>query len=194
MTSKTMLSFDEACALIASLPLSAEMIAIDGLPLAGKSTLAERLAEALGFGLLRIDDFNLALSDWPADIAPGYPFPFVRVEAFRAAVRALRHEGACVYYPMDWDAGYVSPEPRLLFRDKPIVIEGVSVLDPALLDCYDLKLFVESDRESVMDAMIARDGEAHKANWLSMFLPSDDIYMATRPQARADLLIAGRGA
>jgi uridine kinase len=159
--SAPLLTFDEAVELIAALPLSAEMIAIDGLPLAGKSTLADRLVEELGFGILRIDDFNHALSDWPADITPGYPFPFVRIDAFHAALRRLRSEGACAYFPMDWDAGYVSPEPRLLFRDKPIVIEGVSVLDPAVLDCYDLKLFVESDRASVLDAMIARDGRTY---------------------------------
>jgi len=95
---------------------------------------------------------------------------------------------------MDWEAGFVSPEPRLMFRDKPIIIEGVSVLDPALIACYDLKLFVESDRDSIMTAMIARDGAQYEANWRRMFLPSDDIYLATRPQERADFLVAGRGA
>jgi uridine kinase len=39
---------------------------------------------------------------------------------------------------------------------KPIVIEGVSALNPALCDLYGLRIFVESDRSTVLQAALHR--------------------------------------
>ncbi len=192
--SDRLLTFDDVATLLEALPLSAELIAIDGMPLAGKSTLAARLADHFGFGCISVDDFVRAEEDWPADIAPGYPFPFSRWEEFRMAIRALKNDGQCFYYPFDWEMRFISPEPRYVVRDKPIIVEGVGILDPALIDCYDLKFFIESDVASLLDARLARDGDIRTADWTDLYLPSDDIYLAGRPQDRADFLIAGRGA
>lgn len=187
------LTFDQVSALLQTLPLSAELIAIDGLPLAGKSTLAAQLVEEFGFGLVGVDDFVAPHEDWPSDIKPAYPFPFSRWEEFRTAVRALRNEGQCFYYPFDWEIGFVSPEPRYVVRDKPIIIEGAGALDPELVACFDLKFFVESDEATLMPARMARDGDVRTEDWTNLYLPSDALYMATKPQDRADFLVAGRG-
>lgn len=190
--SERILSFDEVAALLETLPLSADMIAIDGLPLAGKSTLAERLVSEFGLGLISVDEFVRPEEDW-SGAAPAYPFPYFRNEEFAAALRALRHEGQCFFYPYDWEMGFVSPEPRYIVRDKPVIVEGVGVLDPALCDLYDLRFFIESDVSSLWDARTQRDGESWAAHWRDLFIPSAELYAATHPAARADLLVKGRG-
>jgi len=172
---------------------SARLIAIDGLPLAGKSTLAELLAAELGLPVLGIDDFYLPPERWPADVAPAFPFPFSRMEEFRAAVQALHREGSCRYRPYDWQAERISDTPRLMAARGPILIEGCGVLDPVLAPLYDLRLFVASDGESLMAAKIARDGDYMAHDWEHLFLPSTALYLETNPAGRADFIVAGRG-
>lgn len=186
------LSFDEAAALLHSIPLSVEMIAIDGLPLAGKSTLAQRLQREFGFALLPIDSF--VQPGWSENFEPGYPFSYFRLDEFFAAIRALRNEGMCAFYPYDWEGDFISPDAQMIYRDKPIVIEGTSVLDPALAGRYDLRFFVDSDEETLMDARQARDGDASRAAWERLVLPSAAAYLQTNPKERADFIVRGRGA
>lgn len=187
-----LLSFEEVSALMETLPLSADMIAIDGAPLSGKSTLARNLADMFGLGLLSLDDFVRPEEDWEGAL-PAYPFPYFRNDEFASVLKALRDEGQCFYYPFDWEIGFVSPEPRFIVRDKPILIEGVSVLDPALTAFYDLRFYVESDLQTPTDAQAARDGGRWADHWRDLFLPSVELYAATEPKTRADFLVKGRG-
>ncbi len=69
----------------------------------------------------------------------------------------------------------------------------MSVLEPGLCPSYGLRVFVESDHASVLAAAIARGDGVWEPAWRRLFMPSNDLYMATRPQDRADLLVAGRG-
>lgn len=193
MDENRLLTFDEVMGLFDALPLSADIIAFDGLPLAGKSTLAMRLVEDYGFGFISLDDFVKPRDEWPSEITPAYPFPFVRNDELLAAIRALRDEGMCAYYPFDWEGGWVSPDARYVVRDKPIIIEGVGALGPELTQFYDLRFFIESDPVTLMPARLMRDGDVLTDDWLNLYLPSDELYLATNPQARADFLVAGRG-
>jgi hypothetical protein len=72
-------------------------------------------------------------------------------------------------------------------------VEDCSVLDPEIGPFYDLRVFVISDRATLMDARRARDGDVDAANWERLFLPSTDLYMNTVPQHRADIVVLGRG-
>ena len=190
--SDRILTFDEVVSLMQALALSSEMIAIDGAPLAGKSTLAERLVAEFGFGLMIIDDFVRAEEEW-SGARPSYPYPYFRNDDFANALRALRDEGQCFYYPYDWATGFVSSVPRHVVRDKPLVIEGNSVLDLALVDLYDLRFFIESDPATLWDARGARDGDEWAHHWRDLFLPSVDLYAESKPKTRADYLVKGRG-
>jgi uridine kinase len=172
---------------------TARLIAIDGLPCSGKSALADRLAAAFGLETLAFDDFYLPEPLWPRGIRPGFPFPFFRVKEFHEALHGLATEGRCSYRPYDWCNGQISSIARELYRRGPLIVEGCSVLDPQLEPHYDLRLFVASDRETVLAARRARDGDHDAENWQRLFLPSVDLYMATLPERRADFVISGRG-
>ena len=75
-----------------------------------------------------------------------------------------------------------------------MVVEGVSTLHPALSSLYSLRIFVDSDRSTTLATALARGVGGWEIEWRDWFLPSVDLYMATDPASRADLLVAGRGA
>lgn len=193
MREDALLSFDQVGDALKTRILAAELIAIDGLPCAGKSTLADRLSAQFGLKTLGFDDFYLPEPRWPEDMTPGFPFPFFRVKKFYEAVRALKTEGRCLYYPYDWDSGRIDTVAHELCRDGPLIVEGCSVLDPEIVPFYQLKIFVASDPATLMDSRCARDGGIDALTWQRLFLPSVDLYMRTMPQRRADVIVSGRG-
>lgn len=73
-------------------------------------------------------------------------------------------------------------------------MEGVSALHPRLAPLYDLRLWVESDPRTVLDASLARGVGDWVVEWRTLFLPSVTLYLKTEPAARAEILVAGRGA
>jgi hypothetical protein len=114
-----LLGFDEVGDALAARICVAKLIAIDGFPCAGKSTLADRLAEQFALQIYGFDDFYLPEPRWPADIAPGFPFPFFRTQEFYEAVRTLKIEGRCLYHPYDWGSSHISTITHELSRTGP---------------------------------------------------------------------------
>jgi len=169
------------------------IIAIDGLPCSGKSTTVDRLKNRIEFDCIYLDDFVLPERNWPLGIGPAFPFEYIRYDEFLDAIRALASHGTCSFRPFDWNTFEISAEKRTVALSKYAVVEGVSSLERSLCNLYGLKIFVESDRATTLQAALNRGVGPWGNQWLELFLPSADIYMETRPQARADLLIAGRG-
>jgi len=169
------------------------LIAIDGLPCSGKGTLVAKLKQRVDLDCIELDDFVLPEEHWPSRDQPAFPFQFIRYDAFVDSVKTLAATGRCSYQPFDWNTLSTSEDRREVRLTKPIVIEGVSALNPALCDLYGLKIFVESDRSTVFQAALRRGDGAWEREWRELFLPSVDIYMLTRPERRADVLVPGRG-
>ena len=188
-----MLTFDEVEVRLQDRIRAARVIAIDGLPLSGKSTLADRLASSFDLEVLGFDGFVLPRNMRPQGLGPGFPFPFFRVEEFRQVVRSVGRGESASYRAYDWRTGRIGRSPTLIAPRRGIIVEGCSTLDPELVHLFDLRLFVESDAASLMQARSARDGHSDEDNWRDLYLPSVALYMETRPQARADFIIGGRG-
>src|SRR6516162_6642508 len=83
-----MLTFDEVIALVASKP-KPMLVAIDGLPLSGKTTLALRLIEEFCAECMGLDDFVRPEPEWPSRDTPSFPFDYIRYSEFVTAVRSL---------------------------------------------------------------------------------------------------------
>jgi len=169
------------------------LVAIDGLPCSGKTTLVEQLSERLDLDCIYLDEFVLPETDWPMGITPAFPFPYIRYDAFLDAVRTLAGTGECSYFPFDWEALTTSSRARNVSLTKPVIVEGVSSLNPELCDRYGLKIFVDSNRATTLTAAMERGVGKWAAEWRDLFLPSADIYMLSEPTRRADVIIAGRG-
>ena len=188
-----MLNFDEVEALLGQ-RLASRLVAIDGLPLAGKSTLAARLADTFGLDCVHLDDFIKPEADWPSRNTPSFPFGYIRYDEFLAAVTSLARAGICSYRPYDWSTGRVDTPLREVRADRPVIVEGVSALHPALAPLYDLRFWVESDADTVLSASTARGVGPWEREWREMFIPSVELYLETEPKARADFVVIGRGA
>ncbi len=178
-------------AIAASRP-AARLIAIDGLPVSGKSTLAERLETTLGAQCVYLDDFVKPEAQWTTRSIPSFPFDYIRYDEFLDAVQTLaRGEGCRIRL---WSTGRLGDDFREVRSEGLIVIEGVSSLHPDLAPLYDLRFWVESDPATTLAASLARGVGNWEQEWRDLFLPSAELYMRTNPQARADFRVAGRGA
>jgi uridine kinase len=169
------------------------LIAVDGLPCAGKTTLVEYLRSRIDLECMQLDEFVLTERDWPSRNKPAFPFEFIRYDEFLAAIIALALSGQCAYRPFDWEKLEISTELRIVRMTKPVVVEGVSSLNPSVCHLYGLRIFVESDRTTALAAANDRGAGVWGNEWRDLFLPSADIYMRTHPEGRADLLVPGRG-
>ena len=187
-----MLTFDEIVALVASKPKPL-LAAIDGLPLSGKSTLALRLVGQLGAECLALDDFVKPEAEWPSQDTPSFPFSFIRYSDFADAVRALAHDRRCCFRPYDWETGRIADEWKVVHGDGIALVEGVSALHPDLAPLYGLRIWIESDAQTTLAAAVERGTGSWADAWEMMFLPSVELYLRTKPQARADIVALGRG-
>jgi uridine kinase len=170
------------------------LLAIDGLPAAGKSTLADALAPRLGAQCIYLDDFLRPEAEWPSREGASFPFEYIRYDEFMDAVRQLVRKGICSFAPFDWTSGRISPQRKTVRLDHPVIIEGVSTLHPELAPLYDLRIWVESDAASTLAASLKRGVGNWAREWEVMFLPSVQLYLRTDPEKRADLIVEGRGA
>jgi uridine kinase len=192
--SRTTATFDEVIACVGQRP-HLRLLAIDGLPLAGKTTLADRLAAAIGGACVFLDDFIKPEREWRWRDRPSFPFDFIRHDEFVGTVRSLARDGACRYRPWDYRTGERADADVAVRREdgRPVIVEGVSALHPDLAPLYDLRIWVESDAATVLDAARARGVGSWAREWEVMFVPSVALYLRTDPIGRADLLAAGRG-
>jgi uridine kinase len=187
-----MIDFEAALAMLRDRPQG--LVAIDGLPVSGKSTLAQRLENELGAVTVYLDDFVRPEAEWRGVVKPAFPFPYFRYDEFLAAVTALVRGETARYRRYDWAAGKLAEDWCEIRPEGLVVVEGVSALHPMLAPLYHLRFWVESDAETTLAASLARGVGDWEGEWRDLFMPSVALYLATDPRTRADHLVAGRGA
>ena len=187
----TSISAEEAVAKVAA--IGARLIAIDGLPVAGKSTLADAILAVTGGQAIYLDDFVRPETEWRGKIGPAFPFGYIRYDAFFKAVTDLAGTGQCQYRRYAWETGQLSDTVRTVTLDRPVVVEGVSALHKQLSPLYDLRFWVESDAASMLDAALSRGVGDWAGEWRTLFAPSVALYLDSDPRSRADFVVRGRG-
>ena len=100
------------------------LIAIDGLPVSGKSTLADFLSKRLELDAVYLDDFVLPERLWPADRQPAFPFGYIRYADFMAAVVSLATSGAPSSTP---STGRVATSRRPIVRSSSTALSSSRV-------------------------------------------------------------------
>lgn len=131
------------------------LVAVDGHAGSGKSTFADRLADALGGApVLRLDDIasHDALFDWTERLR-------------RQVIVPLSHGEAAQYETYDWDARRFGPRSRTLVPAPVILVEGVGAGRRALRPFLARLLWMELPRDEAWSRGRRRDGAVQSDFW-----------------------------
>lgn len=175
VVSKRFLPFFEAIAALEKLERPA-VVAIDGMCGSGKSTLAGVLGYIFGAPVVHMDDFFLPFEmKTIARIAE--PGGNVHYERFDGEVAAKIKRGEAFDYGVyDCSQGKIASVKRL--EPSPLVIvEGSYCLNPHIRDIYDLKIFVETDPQTQLDRLSAREGDNIKG-FIDRWIPLENRYFS----------------
>ncbi|MGV9214386.1 uridine kinase family protein [Micromonospora sp. RB23] len=159
------------------------VIAIDGRGGAGKTTLAERLREAVpNSAIVHTDDvaWHHGYFDWGTVLAENVLRPLHRGEAvdFRPQPWIDRDRPGSITVPANTDFVYV---------------EGTGIIREELAPWLDASVYLQGDLDEQERLLVVRDGDSpeqmeHVANWLRDELP---FMLREQPWARATMVVAG---
>ena len=154
-------------------------VGIDGFGGSGKTELAAAITAAVpAVVVVHVDDFNSPLItewDW---------------ERFRVQLLEPLLAGRPARYQIwNWDQNvggdWVDVAPGGL-----VVVEGVSSTRAEAGTPWDLTIWVDAPRDVRLASALERDGEAMRAVWEQIWMPSEQAYAAReRPQQRVDLIV-----
>jgi hypothetical protein len=157
------------------------LVCVDGPSGAGKTTLAARLAAALGDApVLHMDDLY---PGWDG-LGAAVPLLHDQVVAPLAAGRAAR------YRPYDWHRGEFD-RPRELGTPPVLVVEGAGCGARAIAAHAVLLVWIEAPRDERYRRGIDRDGETYRPHWERWARQEDAHYAAEGSAERADIRVDG---
>lgn len=182
------------------------VVGLNGAYTSGKTMLADGLeaflqANDIRTQMLHYDDFHRPFSaiEWTADteVEAFYhrafdPYKLVREVLWPFKERGeLKRELACI----DLGTGQYTNLVRLNMDQSTVVLlEGVLLFRPPLLDFLDYKIFLDVSREEILRRARLRDvprfGEAIYEKFLTRYLPVQQRYVEEHaPAEQADLVI-----
>lgn len=169
---------------------SIQLIAVDGLGGAGKSTFAGSIAPWLSASIIQVDDFYLPRSRRPKE-TEGYG-ESVDWRRLRDTVLIPLTKGqATEYQRYDWTTDRLTQTVPLA-PGGCIIIEGVYSMHRELVRFYDLRIWIECPYDLRLARGLDRDGEAARDTWVTDWMRQEGRYIKSEhPQTRADLMING---
>jgi uridine kinase len=177
------------------------IIAIDGFGGGGKSTLARTIAAALPGGKhFEYDWFHLPKAEVGNDSR--YDYHRLRcevLEPFRNGQRSFEFQRYNWGYLSGSPDGYAA-EPIRLHEVETIILEGCGVFTPALAECYDVKVWVDTPPDEATARGIHRDIEEYgldpervKAAWTEWNSWHADDLLRDNRRLRADVFVEPLG-
>jgi uridine kinase len=183
-------------------------VAVDGPPAAGKTTLADELALLLrtrgrevirasteGFHLPRAQRYRRGEFSPEANYHDSFDYEALR----QVLLDPLGPDGDRRYrravYDIDTDAA-LSPPVTAASADAVLLLDGVFLLRPELIDRWDLSIFVSVAFEQALDRARIRDlarlGSTTEVErrFRARYIPAQKLYFAgARPTDHADIIV-----
>ncbi len=165
------------------------IIAIDGRCASGKTTLADRLAEALGGDVIHMDDFFL-----PPELRTperrSEPGGNVHYERFLVEVLPKLRTGEAFSYQR-FDCSRMAPGDWIPVQNNGFVfVEGAYSCHPVLGDYMDRKVFLDIDSRTQTERIRKRNGEDRLQDFQQLWIPLEEAYFqAFSVKENADYII-----
>ena len=166
------------------------VVAIDGRCGSGKSSLAAAIARKLPCNVVHTDDFYLPPqcrdADWMEHPAGNMDLERLRIQV----LEPLRQKGEAEYRPFVCRTGEFG-ELRALAARGLTVVEGRYSHHPALMEPYDLKIFLTCSAETQEARIRAREGdETRFLRFRQIWMPLEERYFRTFSiPEKADLVL-----
>jgi len=154
------------------------IVAVDGPGGAGKSSLADRLAQELDAQIVHTDDF----ASWenPVDWWPNL---------IELALEPLAAGRPARYTPTTW--GSEEREPLVIEPSGIVILEGVTASREAFRPYLAYSIWIETPRELRLRRGIDRDGEHMRPHWEEWMAGEDRYIRRERPAEHADVVLRG---
>lgn len=166
------------------------LVGVDGCGGSGKSTLASSLARVAPaeVAVVEADDFYLPSAERDGRAGSGAAYDWARLR--EEALLPLADGRPALYRRYDWVADRIGEEECVVEPAPLVLIEGVYCTGPGLADHLDLALWVECPRELRLERGLLRDGPQSLPNWVDVWMPAEDEYVAAHdPAGRAHLVV-----
>ena len=181
---------------------------MDGIDCAGKTTLASSLARVLTAGGLRViqasvDDFHRPRAiryRQGEESARGYFEDAFDYDALRSALLLPLGPGGSRRYRRAvfdhrTDMPVHAPE-EIAPDDCVLIVDGVFLLRPELIDLWDFRIFVDVSFDVALRRAIERDrdlfgtAEVVKKRYHQRYFPAQCLYLdGARPRKKADIVV-----
>ena len=152
-------------------------VAIDGNSCAGKSTLASLVGDVYESNVFHTDDYFLTPAlrtpDRLREVGGNVDYVRFRIEI----IGGLESGVAFSYRPYNCRTQEQAEPVRV--TQKPVnIIEGSYSMHPALVDLYDLKVFLSIDAGEQSRRILARNGAAMHKRFMTEWVPMENRYFA----------------
>jgi uridine kinase len=167
------------------------IIALSGFGGAGKSTVANKLANLLGStDIVSIDDFMLDRLSTRSDNWNSLDWERLTKEVLQPL---SVNNKAITYGIYDWKENKIVQD-KTFNVSKYVIIEGVGLLRPELKNYIDLSIWIDVPLGIASEQGKKRDREEYKVNhdqlWDTLWMPNDkDYYEKYHPEQIASFLL-----
>lgn len=161
------------------------IIGIDGVGGSGKTTLAKTINKELNNSVIVQMDDIISPQLKASDISR------IKNQVFSP----LKNGKEAKFQIYDWKTEKLS-QWQTIHPEGILIIEGVYSLDKQIIDCYDLKIWVEYPPELGFERGVKRDiygdGVDHSEKWKKVWMPLEKKYISEQnPKSKADYVING---
>jgi uridine kinase len=158
------------------------LVCIDGPAGAGKTTLAARLATALGPDAVQVH---------MDDLYAGWTLTGAVARLSAGVLRPLQEGRAGAFHRYDWAAGRFCPSPTVVDPAPVLVVEGCGSSPRALDPWTTLRIWVEAPVTLRLARGLARDGAELAPEWRRWQVTEAAEFARESTRARAEVRVDG---
>ncbi len=169
------------------------LVAIDGCGGSGKSTLAEQIVSRnVGGQIIHMDNFYKPSNERSQleirEKESGADYDIMRLK--QNIIIPIMNGLEARYQRYDWEVDKLA-EWHTIEPNGLIIVEGVYSLSDQLHNLFDIKIFVECNRELRLKRGLERDGDNALDFWKNWMIGEDKYLQEQKPGDRSDFIISG---